>query len=130
MWLASFLAGFSDRMAESMLKVLGGRITGGRLNELVTMDSPAGLLGANLGDLLDRLGWSKKSKTPEMPAKTPETPVKTPEMHAEPVAPNRAKQEQKRKAERSRASEPAKADEAALPANVVALDAGPDRDQA
>jgi hypothetical protein len=112
LWLVSFLAGFSDRMSESVLKVLGNKIAGGRFNELVTMDAPAGLLGGNLGDALDRMGWSKKVKPSD--TSTGSLPSK------------RSEKEKKREVKLAEEQKPEKAGE--VTHNVVALDAGTTRE--
>jgi hypothetical protein len=115
LWLVSFLAGFSDRMSESVLKVLGNKISGGRLNELVTMDAPAGLLGGNLGDILDRMGWSKKAKPSEASAGT--------------VTTKRSEQGKRREAKPAEGRKPVKPNEDTHSGTVVPLESGSGREQ-
>jgi len=60
MWLLAFLAGFSDRFAESLLQTLVGRFGGEKNGELVGMR-----MGVQQpkGGILDRLSWKREKRT-------------------------------------------------------------------
>jgi hypothetical protein len=59
LWLAAFLAGFSDRFADSVLRSLAGRLGGDRQAELHTAEQTMSSTGSVMRDLADRLGWGK-----------------------------------------------------------------------
>jgi hypothetical protein len=59
LWLAAFLAGFSDRFADSVLRSLTGRLGGDRIAELQSLDQSVGTSHTTLSALADRLGWGR-----------------------------------------------------------------------
>jgi hypothetical protein len=63
LWLAAFLAGFSDRFADSVLRSLTGRLGGDRNAELQTADQGVAPTRTALTALADRLGWGRGSGT-------------------------------------------------------------------
>ncbi len=60
LWMAAFLAGFSDRFADSILRTLAGRLGGEKQAELVTLDRSVAGSGSSLGGILERLAASTK----------------------------------------------------------------------
>jgi len=55
LWLAAFLAGFSDRFADSVLRSLAGRLGGDRQGDLVVTDRPSSTT-VTLNSIAERLG--------------------------------------------------------------------------
>ena len=65
LWLAAFLAGFSDRFADSILRSLAGRLGGDKQADLVTLDRSTIGAGAKLSVIAERLGgWTKHGSAP------------------------------------------------------------------
>jgi hypothetical protein len=60
LWLAAFLAGFSDRFADSVLRSLTGRLGGDRIAELQSPDQSVATSHTALSALADRLGWGRR----------------------------------------------------------------------
>jgi hypothetical protein len=58
-WLAAFLAGFSDRFADAVLRSLSGRLGGDRQSDLVTIDAPTDPVAATMSKISETLGWAK-----------------------------------------------------------------------
>jgi hypothetical protein len=89
LWLASFLAGFSDRFADSVLRSLTGRLGGDKQADLVTLDATAGrpAVGSFMDFFKSRAEVSVNPQLPvasgggaasEVPPKAPPQPKKTP----------------------------------------------------
>ncbi|HKW99274.1 MAG TPA: hypothetical protein VJN43_16155 [Bryobacteraceae bacterium] len=69
MWLIAFLAGFSDRFADALLKSIAGRFGGEKTGDLIAMQMNARQLGSGI---LDRLTpFEKTEKAPHSAAPAP-----------------------------------------------------------
>jgi hypothetical protein len=63
LWLAAFLAGFSDRFADAVLRSLAGRLGGDKHADLITLDRTTVGAGATLNAVAERLaGWTKRGE--------------------------------------------------------------------
>jgi len=61
--LAAFLAGFSDKFGEAVLKTLNGRLGGEKGSDLVTLDAPTHISAASLTKVFsDSLDWAQKPR--------------------------------------------------------------------
>ena len=70
LWLASFLAGFSDRFADSVLRALAGRLGGDKQSDLMTTDSRPATSRLSVGALVDLLRLRRRDPPPAAQADT------------------------------------------------------------
>jgi hypothetical protein len=76
LWLAAFLAGFSDRFADSVLRSLTGRLGGDRQADLVTAERT--VQSSTLSAIAERLGLGGRRPPPpgpQAPAPAPAAPA-------------------------------------------------------
>jgi hypothetical protein len=71
LWVVAFIVGFSDRLADSILRTLVGRFGGDAKSDLVTIDNAAPDFSSLLTFLENPLGREKKSEDLEASKSTP-----------------------------------------------------------
>jgi uncharacterized protein YqgV (UPF0045/DUF77 family) len=74
LWVVAFLAGFSDKFSDAVLRTLSGRLGGEKHGDLVSLDAPKVSLQASMNIALDRLGWHRKPSAASLASPEKELP--------------------------------------------------------
>jgi hypothetical protein len=106
LWLAAFLAGFSDRFADTVLRSLAGRLGGDKQAELHTVEQARASTGEVVKALADRLGWGKPLPPVEVPQSMviPSSTAPIPSLALRAPAPPATKSSKKRREANSAAA--------------------------